>query len=106
MPNINLKHNQTIKFIDLPKFINYKVTEINTDGFVVEITKPDNQVEVNYTTGYYQLNSNQSVQFVNITEYILPETGSSAGLILSIVVVLLLGTPIVNILYPFVKKSM
>lgn len=102
--NINLKHNQTIKFIDLPKFINYKVTEINTDGFVVEITKPDNQVEVNYTTEYYQLNSNQSVQFLNITEYILPETGSSAGLILSIVVVLLLGTPVVNILYPFAKK--
>jgi hypothetical protein len=51
------------------------------------------------------LDGNQSVQFLNMTEYILPETGSSGGLILSIVVILLLGTPIVSMLYPFVKKG-
>lgn len=102
---INLKHNDTVKFIDLPKYINYMITEINTDGFVAEVTKPNSQVELNYTTGYLNLNGNQSVQFLNMTEYILPETGSSGGLILSIVVILLLGIPIVSMLYPFVKKS-
>ena len=102
---LNLKHNDTVKFVDLPKYINYKITEINTDGFVAEVTKPNSQVELNYTTGYLHLDGNQSVQFLNMTEYILPETGSSGGLILSIVVILLLGTPIVSMLYPFVKKG-
>lgn len=102
---LNLKHNDTVKFVDLPKYINYKITEINTDGFVAEVTKPNSQVDLNYTTGYLYLDGNQSVQFLNMTEYILPETGSSGGLILSIVVILLLGTPIVSMLYPFVKKG-
>ena len=37
--------------------------------------------------------------------YILPDTGNSGGLILTIVAVLLLGTPIVYIIYPFVSKG-
>lgn len=103
---INLLHNDTITFINLPKNIQYQITELSTDGYVVEVTYPDNSKDINTTTGILNLNSNQSVNFLNITGYILPETGSSGTLILSIMVIFLLGMPIIYLVYSFVKKDM
>lgn len=101
---INLKHNDKITFINLPKNINYEIKELNTDGYVVEITYPNGSNDMNTTTGTLNLDSNQEVNFLNITGYILPETGSSQTLILMMVTLILLGTPIIYLIYSFINK--
>lgn len=101
-----LKHNDTISFIDLPKNVKYEIKELYSDGFVVEITKPNGLKDINTTTGALYLNSNQQVTFLNITGYILPETGSSQTIILAMVAMFLLGTPIINLIYSFIKKDL
>jgi len=101
----NLKHNDTITFINLPKNINYEIKELYSDGFVVEITYPDGSNDINTTTGNLYLNSNQEVTFLNITGYMLPETGSSKTIILAMVTIFLLGTPIIYSIYSFMKKD-
>lgn len=100
----NLKHNDKITFIDLPRNIKYEVTELDSEGYFVEITYPDGSSDINTTTGILSLDSNQEIGFLNITGYILPETGNSGGLIFSIVIMILLGMPIVYLIYTFVKK--
>lgn len=100
----NLKHNDKITFINLPRNIKYEVTELDSEGYFVEITYPDGSSDINTTTGILSLDSNQEVGFLNIPGYILPETGNSGGLIYSIVIMVLLGTPIVYLIYSFVKK--
>ena len=101
----NLKHNDTIKFVNLPKNINYEIKELYSDGFVVEITYPNSSTDINTTTGTLNLNSNQEVTFLNITGYILPETGSSKTIILAMVTIFLLGTPVIYLIYSFIKKD-
>ena len=101
----NLKHNDTITFINLPRNLKYEITELDSDGYAVEITYPNGSSDINTTTGILNLDSNQEIGFLNITGYILPETGKSAGLILSIVVAILFGTPIVCLIYSFIKKG-
>ena len=101
----NLKHNDTITFINLPKNINYEITELYSDGYIVEITYPNGSNDINTTTGSLYLNSNQEVTYLNITGYILPETGSSKTLILAMVTIFLLGTPIIYSIYSFIKKD-
>jgi len=100
----NLKHNDTITFVSLPKNINYEIKELNTDGYVVEITYPNGTNDISITTNRLNLNSNQEVTFLNITGYILPETGSSKTIILAMVTIILLGTPIIYLIYSFIKK--
>lgn len=100
----NLKHNDKITFINLPRNIKYEVTELDSEGYFVEITYPDGSSDINTTTGILSLDINQEVGFLNIPGYILPETGNSGGLIFSIVIMVLLGTPIVYLIYSFVKK--
>lgn len=101
----NLKHNDTIKFINLPRNIKYEIIELDSDGYVVEITYPNGSSDTNTTTGILNLDCSQEIGFLNITGYILPETGKSGGLILSIVVAILFGTPIVYLIYSFIKKA-
>ena len=101
---INLKHNDTITFVNLPKNINYEITELNSDGYVAEITYPDGSTDINTTTGTLNLNSDQEISFLNITGYILPETGSSQTIILAMVTIILLGTPIIYSIYSFINK--
>lgn len=101
----NLKHNETITFINLPKNINYEIKELYSDGYVVEITYPNGSTDINTTTGNLYLNSNQEVTYLNITGYILPETGSSKTIILAMVTIMLLGTPIIYLIYSFIKKD-
>lgn len=100
----NLKHNDKITFINLPRNLKYEITELNSEGYFVEITYPDGSSDINTTTGILSLDRNQEVGFLNITGYILPETGNSGGLIFSIVIMVLLGTPIVYLIYSFVNK--
>lgn len=101
---ISLKHNDKITFINLPKNINYEITELNTDGYVVEITYPNGSNDMNTTTGTLNLDSNQEVSFLNITGYILPDTGSNQTIILMMVTMILLGTPIIYLIYSFINK--
>lgn len=101
----NLKHNDTITFINLPRNLKYEITELDSDGYAVEITYPNGSSDINTTTGILNLDSNQEIGFLNITGYILPETGKSWGLILSMVVAILFGTPIVYLIYSFIKKG-
>lgn len=103
--NFKLKHNDTIKFVNLPRNINYEIKEISTDGYVVEITYPDGLSNINTTTGMLNLNNNQAIQIVNIPGYILPETGASGKLIISIIVTFLLTTPIIYLIYTFIKRK-
>ena len=100
-----LKHNDTIKFINLPRNIKYKITELNSIGYIVEITNPDGSVNTGSTTGTFDLDSNQVVKFLNITGYTLPETGSSGMLIISIISVLLITIPIVYLVYTFIRRN-
>lgn len=78
----NLKHNDKITFINLPRNLKYEIIELNSEGYFVEITYPDGLSDINTTTGILSLDSNQKIGFLNITGYILPETGSSGMLIL------------------------
>ena len=100
-----LKHNDIIKFINLPRNIKYKITELNSNGYIVEITNPDGSVNTGSTTGTFDLDSNQVVKFLNITGYTLPETGSSGMLIISIISVLLITIPIVYLVYTFIRRN-
>lgn len=102
---VYLKHNDTVTFINLPKNINYEISELNTDGYVVEITYPDGTSDMNTTTGILSLNSNQEINILNIPGYILPETGSSQILILLVSVMFLLTTPVMYLIYSFIKKD-
>ena len=91
--------------ISLPKNINYEIKELNTDGYVVEITYPNDLKDISITTNKLNLNSNQEITFLNITGYVLPETGSSKSLILMVVTMFLLGTPSIYLVYSFIKKD-
>ena len=101
----NLKHNEIITFINLPKNVNYEIKELYSDGYVVEITYPNDSKDINITTNKLNLNSNQEITFLNITGYVLPETGSSKSLILMVVTMFLLGTPSIYLVYSFIKKD-
>ena len=101
----NLKHNEIITFINLPKNVNYEIKELYSDGYVVEITYPNDSKDISITTNKLNLNSNQEITFLNITGYILPETGSSKSLILMVVTMFLLGTPSIYLVYSFIKKD-
>ena len=100
----SLKHNDTITFINLPRNIKYKITELNSNGYIVEITNPDGSVSAGSKTESFDLDGNQAVNFLNITGYMLPETGSNGMLLIYIVTIILLGMPLVYSVYTFVKK--
>lgn len=101
----SLKHNDTITFINLPRNIKYKITELNSNGYIVEITNPDGSVNTGSKTETFDLDGNQVVNFLNITGYMLPETGSNNNLVILVLSVILLGTPSIYLIYTFIKKD-
>lgn len=100
-----LKHNDTITFVNLPRNLKYKVTELYTEGYIVEITYPNGSSNINTTTGILNLNSNQKISFLNIVEYVLPETGSKQNIVISIISIFLIGMPTIYLVYSFIKKD-
>lgn len=101
----SLKHNDTITFINLPRNIKYKITELNSNGYIVEITNPDGSTNTGSATRTFNLNCNQVIKFLNIAEYILPETGSMKGIVISIISIFLLGMPSIYLVYSFMRKD-
>lgn len=99
-----LKHNEEIKIIDLPYKINYKINEIDTDGFIVKYQVNGTQFDNN---NLLVLNEdNATVVVTNISGYLLPATGSSSMLILIIIGVFLLGIPIIYITLNVLTKRL
>lgn len=98
-----LKHNEEIKIIDLPYKINYKINEIDTDGFIVKYQVNGTQFDNN---NLLVLKEDNTVVVTNISGYLLPATGSSSMLILVIIGVFLLGIPIIYTAFNVFKKRL
>ena len=109
---IKLKDNEKITIYNLPATATYTLTETNTDGYEVSYILNSSE-EKEGTTAICDLSNschlkaegNNTIKFINLASYILPETGSSGMLILSIIGALLFGTPIIYIGYSFYQNE-
>lgn len=110
---IELSHNDTITISGLPYTATYKVTELNTEGYSVEYcvnsenkcTESNNIQIGNVAESQIEIGDNNKVEFINITSFILPATGSSGSLILIIIGSLLLIAPVIYIISMFYKRE-
>lgn len=108
---IKLKNNDSIIIYDLPVGTTYKITETTTEGYLVEYKVNSQDTKIGNTAICNQDNNcniqegTNKVEFINITGYLLPDTGSSGMLILIIIGTLLFGTPVIYIGYTFYKKE-
>lgn len=101
-----LKHNESIIIKDLPYKINFKIKELNYDGFNVKYQINDKNLD-NYNDKELVSNileDNMTVKFINYSGYVMPETGSSVMLILAIIGTLLLLIPILYISVNILKR--
>lgn len=106
---IKLKKDDKIVIYDLPVGATYSLKETTTNGFKVEYEVNSNGMILGETA---QCNTNcrinlgdtNKVKFVNTADYILPATGSSTMLILTIMGSILLGMPVIYIGYSFYKR--
>ena len=98
----NIKANDKLEFIDLPRGINYKIEELDTDGYVVETEYNSAISDGNLFENI--LNSDSSIKFINTVGYVLPEAGNSGMLIMTIIGSLLLVLPVIYIGYNFYSK--
>lgn len=101
---IYLKHHDIITIKNLPSGIKYQITEEILNGYIVKHrvnsdTYIGTEVNDNLTKGENQ------IEFINISGYELPATGSSGMLILIIVGSLLLIVPIIYIGYMLYKRG-
>lgn len=81
----------------MPFTTSYLIEELDTDGFEVQ-----NCLNDKCENGVYRedkINEKNNVEFINVTSYVLPETGSSLGLILIIIETFLLVSPVIYIAY-------
>jgi len=105
---ISLLHNEYISIYGLPYNAVYKVTELTTDGYIVENQINSGNIyignEVNGTL-VDDTDSDNTVKFINSSGYILPDTGSNGMLILIIIGALLFGIPVIYIGYTFYKRG-
>ena len=102
---IYLKHNETINIEDLPYGSQFKIEELETDGYEVNYKINDNKITFGKSlNGKLDSTEPTNVKFINIGGYIMPETGSSGMLILVIAGILLTGGSVINICYMYFKK--
>lgn len=105
-----LKHNEEIIIFNLPYDVTYKITEKNTDGYQVKYCINETNTCINSKSIQIgkevngNINENNNIEFVNITGYVLPETGSSMGLIMMIIASITLIAPIIYITYSFIDE--
>lgn len=103
---IYLKHNETINIEDLPYGSQFKIEELETDGYEVNYKINDNKITFGKSlNGKLDSTEPTNVKFINIGGYIMPETGSSGMLILVIVGILLTGGSVINICYTYFRKK-
>lgn len=104
---IYLKHNETIYIENLPFNSNFKIEELETEGYEVNYKLNDNKITFGKSLES-KLDSTEkptNIKFINIGGYIMPETGSSGMLILIIAGILLTGGSVINICYMYFKKK-
>ena len=104
---IYLKHNETIYIENLPFNSNFKIEELETEGYEVNYKLNDNKITFGKSLES-KLDSTEkptNIKFINIGGYIMPETGSSGMLILVIAGILLTGGSVINICYMYFKKK-
>lgn len=105
-----LKHNEEIIIFNLPYDVTYKITEKNTFGYQVKYCINETNTCINSESIQIgkevngNINENNNIEFVNITGYVLPETGSSMGLIMMIIASITLIAPIIYITYSFIDE--
>lgn len=103
---IYLKHNETINIEDLPYGSQFKIEELETDGYEVNYKINDNKITFGKSlNGKLDSIEPTNVKFINIGGYIMPETGSSGMLILVIAGILLTGGSVINICYTYFRKK-
>ena len=103
---IYLKHNETINIEDLPYGSQFKIEELETDGYEVNYKINDNKITFGKSlNGKLDSTEPTTVKFINIGGYIMPETGSSGMLILVIAGILLTGGSVINICYTYFRKK-
>lgn len=103
---IYLKHNETINIEDLPYGSQFKIEELETDGYEVNYKINDNKITFGKSlNGKLDSTDPINIKFINIGGYIMPETGSSGMLILVIAGILLTGGSVINICYTYFRKK-
>lgn len=80
------------------------IYEVKEKGFDISDESEKQFYEEFFITDYSHTGNDWIITNTCTASYILPETGNSGGLIYSIVIMVLLGTPIVYLIYSFVKK--
>lgn len=102
---ISLKDGEKIEFINIPRNTKFTVEEKTRDGYKTQVCINDNNCENKYK---YEnsLTDNINIKFVNTgSEYELPETGSSGGLILIITGLTFTGGAVIYILIDLLRKN-
>lgn len=102
---INLKHGEKVEFINIPRNTKFIVEEKTRDGYKTQVCINDNNCKNEYK---YEgsLTDDINIKFVNTgSEYELPETGSSGGLILIITGLTFTGGAVIYILIDLLRKN-
>lgn len=102
---ISLKDGEKVEFINIPRNTKFTVEEKTRDGYKTQVCINDNNCENKYK---YEnlLTDNINIKFVNTgSEYELPETGSSGGLILIITGLTFTGGAVIYILIDLLRKN-
>lgn len=102
---ISLKHGEKVEFINIPRNTKFSIEEKTRDGYKTQVCINDNNCENKYK---YEnsLTDNINIKFVNTgSEYELPETGSSGGLILIITGLTFTGGAVIYILIDLLRKN-
>lgn len=102
---ISLKDGEKVEFINIPRNTKFSIEEKTRDGYKTQVCINDNNCENKYK---YEnsLTDNINIKFVNTgSEYELPETGSSGGLILIITGLTFTGGAVIYILIDLLRKN-
>lgn len=102
---ISLKDGEKVEFINIPRNTKFTVEEKTRDGYKTQVCINYNNCENKYK---YEnsLTDNINIKFVNTgSEYELPETGSSGGLILIITGLTFTGGAVIYILIDLLRKN-
>lgn len=100
-----LKHNESVTIRDLPFKLDFKISELNYDGFSVKYQINDGDInKFNDNKIKSSLEDDMKIKFINYSGYVMPETGSRGMLILAIIGIFLLLIPILYILVNTFKK--
>lgn len=102
---IGLKDGEKVEFINIPRNTWFSIEETTRDGYKTQVCTNDNNCENKYKYAN-SLSDNINIKFVNTgSEYELPETGSSGGLILIITGLTFTGGAVIYILIDLLRKN-